>query len=205
MKFFLYIFFVIFSLQVAAKKQPRYKRHFEWSDASSIGKADTDSGITLQASEAETVTGIFIQHVWKSASGNCASPTDYCNASGLGYGMVWTPVVFEINDNATIGKNFLYNMMFQFLTLASMLQSAESGTPGSIGGSGSNNAWCIQLGLTSVTPNVFTPLTSGTISNNLLNASNSETSKLYITCTDPTILASGSCTATTSIQQFPKN
>lgn len=164
---------------------------------------DDASGISIHnTSGTQKVTGIFIQALW--GDHDCES-NPYLDLLGpYGYGMMWSNVSFSADSTATIGGNYLYNMMFNFLTVARFDSFTAAGTPGKAGSGGSGGNWCLQLGITNVTGVNVPPLPHDIAAYSLLDYSLVGVLKIPITCTDPTADTAGGCTAVSSVtQDFP--
>jgi|GEM_PF-4628800 len=143
---------------------------------------DSPSGITIKnnSGASKVITGLFIQSVAQdtSAGHNCSSTTAYNSPGSQGYGMIWSTVSFSSSGSGqtvNMGRNFLYNVMFNFMTITGEKTDNNSGTPGSGFAGNAGHYWCVQLGVTNVAA-TFVPATITNVAS---------VSVIPINCTDP--------------------
>ena len=124
--------------------------HFQTQQDSTL--EDSVSGIRLHnaSNTDKTVYGLYIRQLAYVTPGNaCNTSTPiYNSATNKTVGSVVAPVVIKAGDTATLGKNYLYNMLFQAFYYAQVSSLPTScSLPGCTWGDDSNiYNWCIYLG-----------------------------------------------------------
>jgi hypothetical protein len=115
---------------------------------------DSGSGISLHNGKHSDATlyGLYIRQLaYVAPGGSCNTATTiYNSATNLVVGGVVAPVTMKANESASLGKNYLYNMLLQaFYYVGIIYPSTPPGCalPGCTWGSDSTlYNWCIYLG-----------------------------------------------------------
>lgn len=121
---------------------------------STAASNDTSSNINLHNSgnTATTVYGLYIRQLAYVTPGeSCAQATTiYSGSSNITAGSVLMPVVINAGKSAAVGKNYLYNMLFQASYYVGIIYPSSPpgcALPGCTWGSDTNvYNWCIYLG-----------------------------------------------------------
>jgi hypothetical protein len=157
MKRCLFLLFIIIHLPCKASETGSLKQdlnalHLMTAYDLSSKAASSNLNLTNQSGQALTVYGVYLYAVaWINPGENCTDGTITGGNSNFGQymaGTIVSPIALEDGQSASIGQNYLYNMMYTWMYFGSFNGYGFScALPGCTwpGDTGPYN-WCLKLG-----------------------------------------------------------